>query len=574
MKTDFLLNGIKFSCTHGDNTRVNLTHRKDGEIDYYKFECDFGELRMPEKITLKYLTETKNVYSWWNAAKKDRHIPFGENQGFYSRLACWMPLMQTVSKDDKNCSCVAVKDVKTPIACDTHIDIYSEQAETSFVFFNGTTNPTTHYETEIRVDNRTIPFEDAIYSAIDWYSCSRTKRAVPEKAYSPMYSTWYSYLQNISAEAVLNECREAKKYGMDAVILDDGWQTDDPTVMYGYTGDWRPTQKKFPDMRKMVDELHKMGVAIIVWFSVPFMGYFSENHERFKGKYLTGSDEMRTSILDPRYKEVRDFLIETYVNALQEWDLDGLKLDFIDRFCSNGVVTPEMDYTSVEDATEKLLQDVSEALHRIKPDVLIEFRQPYMGPVITECGNMVRVWDCPLDPLYNRLGAINLRLTSGNCAVHADMINWARNDTPENVGARLFGTIFSVPQISARMNEISDEQKAALKNYLDCYNANKEVLMKGKLTASDPDSNYSMARTTLNGKTFAVGFCKNVFDVSGCTDAVLVNLTSEKEIIVKNADGYNYSVIDCMGNVIDTGKVCGNLTSLAAPLSSRAELKK
>ncbi len=41
-------------------------------------------------------------------------------------------------------------------------------------------------------------------------------------------------------------------------------------------------------------------------------------------------------MLDPRYPEVREFLIGIYEKALLDWDLDGFKLDFVDEF----VVTP------------------------------------------------------------------------------------------------------------------------------------------------------------------------------------------------------------------------------------------
>ncbi len=575
METKFWIGDKEFVCTHDEKTRVFLTYEQDGEIGYYTFTCDFGTARMPEKIALKCETQAQNVYCEWNPAKKDHHITFHQNEHFHARLACWSPVMQTISKDGKNCSVLAVQDVKTPIACHMRIDIYQEKLERELVFFDAITNPMTHYETRIRVDNRPIPFYEALSNVADWYVSLRpTQAPAPAKAYAPMYSTWYSYLQNISADALVKECKEAKKYGMDTVILDDGWQTDNPNVIYGYTGDWKPTPAKFPNMRATVDEIHALGMDVIVWFSVPFVGYFSQNHKRFEGKYLTSIDGINASVLDPRYKDVRDFLIQTYVNALKEWNLDGLKLDFIDRFVSNGEVKPEMDYTSVEDATERLLLDVTAALKAVKEDVLIEFRQPYMGPVITECGNMVRVWDCPLDPLYNRIDSLNLRLTTKNCAVHADMINWAQDDTPENVGVRLFGSIFSVPQISVRFAEITDEQKSALKNYLDCYNANKDVLMHGKLSLSDPDSHYSKAQAMLDGKTVAVGFSKNVFDLASCTQAVLINLTSEKELILKNADGFAYAVVDCMGKTIAQGSVNGNLAAIPVPLAARVELAK
>ena len=35
-------------------------------------------------------------------------------------------------------------------------------------------------------------------------------------------------------------------------------------------------------------------------------------------------ERLGAGVLDPRFPEVREFLIETYESALREWDLDGL----------------------------------------------------------------------------------------------------------------------------------------------------------------------------------------------------------------------------------------------------------
>lgn len=58
------------------------------------------------------------------------------------------------------------------------------------------------------------------------------------------------------------------------------------------------------------------------------------------------------SVLDPRYLETRRFIIGAWVRAVRDWDLDGFKLDFIDRFETNGTFCDGMDCYSVEDAAE------------------------------------------------------------------------------------------------------------------------------------------------------------------------------------------------------------------------------
>lgn len=574
MKSEFNIRGRRFVCSHDQSVEVDFTlaEEKDG-VYVYKIKFDFGEARLPEKISLSWQREATGVYSVWDPARRDRHIGYGGNEKFRARLASWMPLVQTVSKNGKNCALTAVMDVKTPVSIGVKMLLEQETAETELVFFDDITNPMTGYETLIREDLREIPFDEAVMQAAEWCSPSGGDiSAPPEAALMPMYSTWYSYLQKITAEDVIKECTEAVKYGMKSVIIDDGWQTNDSGALYGYTGDWKPVSLKFDDMRALSDRLHELGMKVILWFSVPFVGYYSENYKKFETMYLRNNDNINCSTLDPRYKEVRDFLIQTYVNAVKEWDLDGLKLDFIDRFYSDGKVNEKMDYVSVEDATEQLLKEITAALKRVKPDIMIEFRQPYIGPVITEYGNMVRVWDCPLDPLSNRLGTLNLRLTSGKCAVHSDMINWGREDTPQSVASRLISSLFSVPQISVRLNEITGGQKLALKTYLDCRIKLGGIIENGRLKLSDPESGYSAAQATFESKTVAVGFCKNVFDLDKCSEAVVFNLTSEQSIIVQNAAFSQYTVYDCMGNVTDSGGINESLASVPVPFAGRAEI--
>ncbi len=126
--------------------------------------------------------------------------------------------------------------------------------------------------------------------------------------------------------------------------------------------------------------------------------------------------------LDPRYPDVREFLISVYENAVSNWGIDGLKLDFIDSFENkDGVPAKDgMDIPVLHTAVDKLMTDISTRLCGLKNDILIEFRQNYVGPNMRKYGNMLRVADCPADGLTNRVGCLDLRLTSGNTAVHSD----------------------------------------------------------------------------------------------------------------------------------------------------------
>ena len=110
----------------------------------------------------------------------------------------------------------------------------------------------------------------------------------------------------------------------------------------------------------------------ILWYAVPLMGHESEHYDHFKDMILRDEPGLLAGVLDPRYKEVREFLAGIYVKALQAWNLDGFKLDFVDTWCDvpgNAPYNEKMDIPALQDAVEKLLADgtlaESPIVHRV-----------------------------------------------------------------------------------------------------------------------------------------------------------------------------------------------------------------
>ena len=62
---------------------------------------------------------------------------------------------------------------------------------------------------------------------------------------------------------------------------------------------------------------------------------------------------------------------------------------------------------------------------------MIEFRQPYIGPLMRKYGNIFRAGDCPNSALENRVRTTDLHILSGTTAVHSDMIMWHYEDQVE-----------------------------------------------------------------------------------------------------------------------------------------------
>ena len=571
MKKIFEIDGRAYTLeSEADFGAEFYLEKKEGGISYFKLKFDFGETVIPKTVSLSYKMPAVDIYGMWDPMSRTRNFGWLKVPT-HSRLAGGMPIKQLFSKSGKNRYLVAISDVKSPLCISMGANERGGTVTVQIEFFTNVTGPFERYEAALRIDERDILFDDAIQEARLWYdSLGYRASFAPELAKEPMYSTWYSLWQSMTAQEVLRECRQAVKLGMKTVIIDDGWQKAVPGRIYEFVGDWVPEKRRFGDLEALVPKLHAMGLNVMLWFSIAFIGHKAKNYKRFEGKYLREHPEGHYAVLDPRYKEVRDFLVETYVDAVKRYDLDGLKLDFIDRFNSNGKVEDGMDFTSVEDATEQLLKDITEALGKIKPNMLIEFRQPYFGPVISAYGNMIRVWDCPLDSVQNKNATLDLRLTSSSCAVHSDMMYWSKSDTPENVATQLWGTMFSVPQISNIHADTTPEQREVLKNYLDFWMAHKSTLMDGKLNVKLEGYGYGYATAKGEDEKISLAISTPICDATDSfARTYMVNLTDSENIILKAEKGSYIEVLDCRGKRVGGKKrVRASLSEIYVPLGA------
>ena len=562
---------MDFQLTHGNpNAKLEVTRQwTEEDVLFAAIKMTLPEPAVPQSFRLNWCVPAIDCYSVNSPVdwEMKRIRPnWGKNKT-ESRLACGMPLHQIISSESKNRLCIAVSDAFKPLNISTGVSEETAELCCYVEFFTKPTTPITEYEAVVRIDQRPIRYEEAIRAAVRWWEedCGYRPAEVPEEARLPMNSLWYTFHQQLEPQKILEQCRLSAPLGMKTVIIDDGWQTDDNNRGYSYCGDWELATGKIPNMRQLVEEIHATGMKVILWYSVPFIGVYSKIHQRFKDMVLKQTDTHMS--LDPRYKEVRDYLIGIYTKAVKDWNLDGLKLDFIDRFALSDYSMqpdPRRDHQCLEEAVDRLMEDVLSALKAVKADIMVEFRQPYAGPAIRKYGHMLRVRDCPNDSICNRFNTVSLRLTSGKTAVHSDMLMWHPQDTPESVANQLAGILFSVPQISVWLDRISAEQRKTLEHYLNFWLEHRELLLDGTLWADHPESLYSRVISERAGKAIAVLYSDPVFE-NTYDQLILVNITGQQNLILKNSSGKGYRILNCMGEVIAAGTVEGNLSELQVP---------
>ena len=561
---------MKFSILKKDpaaSVALREIQKQDGVL-LLDVEMTFAEQKIPEQVVIGWTIPCIDVYSIWRPyCSPARNIgPDWSMRAGSSRLASGAPFYGLISYAGENRMTAAVSDARTPLEIATGICEETSEIACEVRFFTKPVNRLTSYRATVYIDTRSLAYEQTMRDADRYLAkdCGYPSAHIPDAAKRPMYSCWYSFHQNIDVDAIVEQCKYAKEYGMESVIVDDGWQTDDAQRGYAYCGDWEVCPSKVADMKDFVDRVHACGMKFILWYAVPFVGIHSKAYSRFSDMFLDGTQEVsgeEWARLDPRYPQVRQYLTDIYVRAKKEWGIDGFKLDFIDffkLFPQTKAFDERWDVLSLEDGVDRLLSDVTTALREIDPDVLIEFRQSYFGPAIRKYGNMIRITDCPNDPLANHVSISDLKFVLDHTPIHSDMLMWNPNDTVESVAHQIVCVLFSVPQISVFLNRIPESHQRVLRFWMRYWNENRDVLLDGDFYADEPEHLYTQVKSVKNGKIIAAAHGNPMLTVDGEQEIDFINNMGGDILLIrakKTVGEKLYRILDCEGNERESGKV-------------------
>ena len=419
----------------------------------------------------------------------------------------------------------------------------------------------------LRTDCKTIrifadrsgrPYFEAVRDAACWWAELGGAVELPDSAYDPVYSTWYSFQRDIDAAGILRQCREAAECGCRTVFIDDGWATPRETSGFAHAGDWEPNPEKFPDFKGFVDEIHSLGMKAVLWVAPGLSGFSTRSAGRYRGKFLSTNEKNFCHLLDPRYPGVRSGLYRSVCSLVADYGFDGLKIDFIDSF-KGADAEPEdgRDTRSVEGALNEWLPELSNELKRLRPGALIEYRQNYTGPAVLASANIVRSADCAQDFLTNRLNTIDLRLHT-NAAVHSDMIQLIEDEAPESSALQLTNVLFSTPQLSVRFDRLSTGQKKMLKFWIGFMSSKRELLQMSSFEPARCFANYPCVTVRNRSERLTALYGENFLTLDEISPRIyLVNAFGRGPVYLGSSRPFAaaYTLLDCMGNETGRGEL-------------------
>lgn len=168
------------------------------------------------------------------------------------------------------------------------------------------------------------------------------QKELPEEFFqTAQYNTWMEFTYYPTQESVLEFAESYLKNGFapGIFIIDEGW--------HGRYGDWEFDTARFPDPKKMVDELHAMGFKVLLWV-VPYVCADGVNYVRSL-RPLVGTDPEMAKHLYLRNEEGdvaimkwwngcsamldmgdpwnQKFLDDQLQHLMKDYGVDGFKFD-------------------------------------------------------------------------------------------------------------------------------------------------------------------------------------------------------------------------------------------------------
>lgn len=430
------------------------------------------------------------------------------------------------------------------------------------------------------------PFYKSVVKSREWLYSQGKYSQLPynSEAYKSVYSTWYSYHQALAQDSIAEQVQQFSNYHIETIILDDGWQTDDNSRRYAYAGDWEIAERKFPDIVTHIKNVQQDNVKYLVWITLPYVGEKSAAFSRFSDKFLYFDDYQRAGILDPRYRDVRKYLVDTVLNLVHKLHLNGLKIDFIDSFKSvSQNISSEMDIVNLDDSINILLADIVKNLLNYDPEFLIEFREDYIGPNMTQYCNIIRVKDCPHDYNKNRVGLTNIRLLCPSVAPHSDMITFNLKDSLESISLQFLNCLYGVIQLSVDLPSLSTEQREIIRYWMLYQDENREVIFDGDFVALNPHLGFDVVSAGNQSKRIISCYQVNrVIEMKNewmadSIDLINANLGNEVTLAGKDFIGecFLYKSYDLHGVTVETGEIeIKEIQKIKVPACGRVEIKR
>lgn len=147
-----------------------------------------------------------------------------------------------------------------------------------------------------------------------------------------LINNWEATYFDFDGEKLLSIAREAKKSGIEMLVMDDGWfgcRNDDKTSL----GDWQANEKKLGmSLKELADKINDMGMKFGMWFEPEMISPDSELYRKHPDWAIALPNRepcmsRNQYVLDLSRPEVVDYVYEMAAGILRTSKIDYIKWD-------------------------------------------------------------------------------------------------------------------------------------------------------------------------------------------------------------------------------------------------------
>ena len=193
-----------------------------------------------------------------------------------------------------------------------------------------------------------------------------------------LVNNWEGTYFDFNHEKIVAIARKAKEFGIELLVLDDGWfgkRKDDTSSL----GDWFANMEKLPKgIEGLAEDVHALGLKFGLWFEPEMI---SRESELFRAHpdwciHEPGREPMESRhqlILDFSRPQVRDYIVDTVSGVLDKAKVDYVKWDMNRHMTEYFSVA--LSPKNQRELCHRYMLGVYQVLERITtshPDVLFE----------------------------------------------------------------------------------------------------------------------------------------------------------------------------------------------------------
>lgn len=318
----------------------------------------------------------------------------------------------------------------------------------------------------------------------------------PDWARLPVWCTWYSHLYGLTQGDVESHIPLLKDLGFETVLIDASWFKPQNIGINRASGDYEPFTELMPDLQALSRRLHDAGLRLMLWCAPRFLGEAARCRQQM-AQYCTLEGGKRTEHLCVFCDESVAFVNQMMKRLMRDYELDGLKIDFMDRIqqrCDD----PNHDHGDGDfgAAINRFAAAARDGIVALNPDAAIEYRIRYSTVCNLANANCHRGNDAPYDADYIRRENLFLRLFADHpAAAWSDYAYWHADESSENVGAMLGQQILSggVPTVSVNLESLSKAHRNVLRDWLRFYRDHADALARADLRVHSADAAMSVS---------------------------------------------------------------------------------